>query len=56
MKNNKDKSLVVRSVVKKDNYFRHPEIMADVQEGIRQYQEGKTTKIDKADFDKLLGL
>lgn len=41
---------------KNDKYFMDPEVMADTKEGIVQYREGKTTKVDKADFDKLLGL
>ncbi len=33
-----------------------PQVMADIQEGVAQYRAGETTKVDKADFDKLLGL
>ena len=33
-----------------------PDTIADIQEGISQYREGKTTKVDKGDFDRLLGL
>lgn len=52
----KDKAYVLTSVGEKDKYFMDPEVLADVQEGINQYREGKTIKVDKADFDKLLGL
>lgn len=52
----KDKAYVLTSVGEKDRYFMDSEVMADVQEGIKQYREGKTTKINKSDFDKLLGL
>jgi antitoxin YefM len=52
----KEKAYALTPVGEKDKYFMDPETMADIQEGINQYREGKTTKVDKADFDKLLGL
>jgi antitoxin YefM len=52
----KEKAYVLTPIGKNDKYFMDPEVMADIKEGIVQYREGKTTKVDKADFDKLLGL
>ncbi|MBE9464298.1 type II toxin-antitoxin system Phd/YefM family antitoxin [Dyadobacter subterraneus] len=52
----KEKAYILTPVGEKDKYFMDPETAADIQEGINQYRAGKTTKIDKADFDKLLGL
>ncbi len=52
----KEKSYVLTPVGVKDKYFMDPDTIADIQEGISQYREGKTTKVDKGDFDRLLGL
>ena len=52
----KEKSYVLTPVSEKDKYFMNPETLSEIQEGINQYREGKITKVDKADFDKLLGL
>lgn len=52
----KEKAYILTSVGERDKYFMNPETIADIEEGINQYRTGKTTKIDKADFDMLLGL
>lgn len=52
----KEKAYALTSVGKKDAYFINPETIADIQEGINQYKEGNTIKVNKTDFDKLLGL
>lgn len=52
----KEKAYALTPVGQKDKYFMDPEILADLQEGIKQYRNGQTTKVDKADFDELLGL
>ena len=52
----KEKAYALTPVGAKDQYFMDPETMADVHEGIKQYREGNTIKVEKADFDKLLGL
>ncbi|SKB71156.1 type II toxin-antitoxin system Phd/YefM family antitoxin [Dyadobacter psychrophilus] len=52
----KEKAYALTPVGAKDQYFMDPEVMANVQEGIRQYREGNTVKVEKADFDELLGL
>jgi antitoxin YefM len=52
----KEKAYVLTPIGKKDRYFMDPEVLAEIKEGINQYLEGKTTQVDKADFDKLLGL
>lgn len=52
----KGKAYVLTPVGEKDQYFMDPQVMADVKEGIAQYRAGETTKVDKADFDQLLGL
>jgi antitoxin YefM len=52
----KEKAYALTPVGPKDRYFMDPEVMADILEGIKQYQDGNTTKIDKSDFDKILGL
>lgn len=52
----KGKAYILTPVSEKDRYFMDPQVMADIQEGIAQYRAGKTTKVDKADFDQLLGL
>jgi PHD/YefM family antitoxin component YafN of YafNO toxin-antitoxin module len=52
----KGKAYVLTPVSEKDKYFMDPDVLADIQEGIAQYRAGKTTKVDKADFDQLLGL
>ena len=52
----KGKAYVLTPVNEKDRYFMDPDMMAEIQEGIAQYQAGKTTQVGKADFDRLLGL
>ncbi len=52
----KEKAYALTPVGKKDKYFMDPENLADIEEGIRQYRDGNTVKVNKADFDKLLGL
>ncbi len=52
----KGKAYILTPVSEKDRYFMNPQVMADIEEGIAQYRAGQTTKIDKEDFDKLLGL
>jgi antitoxin YefM len=51
----KEKAYALTPVGEKDTYFMDPQVLADIQEGITQYREGKTTKVNKADFDRLLG-
>lgn len=52
----KEKAYALTPVGQKDKYFMDPEILVDLHEGIKQYRDGKTTKVDKAHFDELLGL
>ncbi len=52
----KGKAYILTPVNEKDKYFMDSQVMANIQEGIAQYRAGKTTKVDKADFDQLLGL
>lgn len=52
----KGRAYALTPVGKNDKYFLDPETMTDIQEGINQYEKGNTVKIEKADFDKLLGL
>ena len=52
----KEKAYALTSVGEKDKYFMDPETLTDIQEGIAQYREGKTIKVAKTGFDKLLGL
>lgn len=52
----KGKAYMLTPLNEKDRYFMDPHVMAEIQDGIAQYQAGKTTKVDKADFDQLLGL
>ena len=52
----KGKAYALTPVSDKDRYFMDPEVVAEIQEGIKQYRAGKTTKVNKADFDQLLGL
>lgn len=51
-----EKAYVLTPVGPNDKYFMDPKTLADIQEGISQYHEGKTVKVDKANFDELLGL
>lgn len=50
----KEKAYVLVPITEKDRFFMDPEVIADVQEGIGQYKSGKVTKVEKADFKKLL--
>jgi len=52
----KEKAYVLVPITEKDRFFMDPEVIADVQEGIEQYKSGKVTKVDQADFKKLLDL
>lgn len=52
----KGRAYVLTPVGEKDRYFMDPQVRAEIQEGIAQYQAGKTTQVDKAGFDQLLGL
>ncbi|MET7259286.1 type II toxin-antitoxin system Phd/YefM family antitoxin [Dyadobacter fermentans] len=52
----KGKAYALTPVSEKDRYFMDPEVMAEIREGIEQYRAGKTTKVNKADLDQLLGL
>ena len=52
----KGKAYALTPVSEKDRYFIDPRVMADIEEGIAQYRAGETIKVDKADFDQLLGL
>lgn len=52
----KEKAYVLTPVRQNDTFFMDPGTLLDIQEGIAQYKEGKTIKVAKADFDKLLGL
>ncbi|MGX5858750.1 type II toxin-antitoxin system Phd/YefM family antitoxin [Dyadobacter jiangsuensis] len=52
----KERAYVLTPIGKKDRYFMDPDVIAEIQEGIDQYRAGKTTKVDKGDFDQLLGL
>ena len=52
----KGKAYALTPIGENDKYFMDPGVAADIQEGIAQYKAGKTTKVDKKDFDKLLGL
>ncbi|WP_373514675.1 type II toxin-antitoxin system Phd/YefM family antitoxin [Persicitalea sp.] len=52
----KGKAYVLTPIGERDKYFMDPQVMDDIQEGIAQYHAGNTTKVDKADFDQLLGL
>lgn len=52
----KEKAYILTPIAEKDTYFMNPETISDIEESINQYREGKTVKIDQADFDKLLGL
>lgn len=52
----KGKAYALTPVSEKDRYFMDPEVVAEIREGIEQYRAGKTTKVNKADLDKLLGL
>ncbi|SDH21251.1 Antitoxin Phd_YefM, type II toxin-antitoxin system [Dyadobacter soli] len=52
----KGKAYALTPVSDKDRYFMNPEVVAEIREGIDQYLAGKTTKVNKADLDQLLGL
>ena len=52
----KEKAYALTPVGKEDKYFMDPKTLADIQEGINQYKEGNTIKVDQADLNKLLGL
>lgn len=52
----KGKAYALTPVSEKDRYFMDPEVVAEIREGIEQYRAGKTTKVNKADLDQLLGL
>lgn len=52
----KGKAYALTPVSEKDRFFMDPEVVAEIREGIEQYRAGKTTKVNKADLDKLLGL
>ncbi|MCF2504813.1 type II toxin-antitoxin system Phd/YefM family antitoxin [Dyadobacter sp. CY107] len=52
----KEKAYALTPVSTCDQYFMDPGTMADIEEGIKQFREGNTIKVEKADFDKLLGL
>lgn len=56
IKRGKGKAYMLTPVSENDRYFMDPQVMAEIQEGIVQYQACKTTKVDKADFNQLLGL
>lgn len=52
----KGKAYVLTPVSEEDSFFMDPDVKKDIQVGIDQYVSGKTTKVEKADFDTLLGL
>lgn len=52
----KGKAYALTPVSERDRYFMDPEVTAEIREGIAQYRAGKTTKVNKADLDQLLGL
>ncbi|MCH6198903.1 type II toxin-antitoxin system Phd/YefM family antitoxin [Aquiflexum sp. LQ15W] len=52
----KEKAYVLVPISEKDRFFLDPEVLEDIKVGISQYNTGNTIKVDKSDFDKLLGL
>ena len=42
----KEKAYALTPVGEKDKYFMDPENLADIEEGIKQYREGHTFKVD----------
>lgn len=52
----KEKAYVLVPISEKDKLFLDPEVLEEIKVGISQYNAGNTLKVDKSDFDKLLGL
>jgi antitoxin YefM len=52
----KVKSYALVPISEKDKYFMDSDILADIKEGLKQYKEGNTVRVNKSDIGKLLGL
>lgn len=52
----KDKSYRLEPMTEDDRFFSNPHVIAQIEAGIKEVEDGDTIEIKKEDFEKLLGL
>ncbi|WP_249719564.1 hypothetical protein [Aquiflexum sp. TKW24L] len=55
VKRKKGKAYALGPISDKDKFFLDPSVLEVINEGISQYNSGKTIKVDKSEFVNLLG-
>lgn len=52
----KDKSYRLQPLTETDRFFSNPEVIAKIEAGIKDIENGETIEVKKEDFAKFLGL